>query len=170
MGVSLRQSGLELRWDPVPSDWADALRAVVPLYRWSPWFSVALAVFSVVLLFLGQPVPGIFGLVCAVVIAAIPFLGVWSSFRGNPVAGSTVTATVDENSLRMMTIDGTAYSDVRWSTLSGWLQTGRGFVLRTGNSQASAVYPVPHRAFEQPADRQRFRELLEQHLGPAGQR
>lgn len=166
----MSDSRLDLRWDPEPWDWADALRAVVPMYRWSPWFAGALAVFSVVLLFLGQPVPGIFGLVCAVVIAAIPVAGVWASFRGNPVAGSLVTATADDSSLRMMTVDGTAYSDVRWASLSGWLQTGRGFILRTGESQDSAVYPVPHRAFGQPADRQRFRELLEEHLGPAGRR
>jgi hypothetical protein len=166
-GSRLGENRLELRWDPMPADWGDAMRAVVPLYRWSPWFAGALAGFSVVLLVLGQPYPGVFGLVCAVVIAAIPVLAVRTSFRSNPVAGSTVTATVDDQSLRMMTIDGTAYSDLDWARLASWVETRRGFVLRTGAGAASPVYPVPGRAFTKPAERQRFRELLQRHLGPA---
>jgi hypothetical protein len=156
---------LELRWNPTPADWSDALRAVLPLYRWAPWFAAALAAFGVVLLVAGQPLPGLFGLACAVVIAALPVLGVYSSFRRNPVAAATVTATVDDQSVRMMTVDGTAYSDLRWSALSGWLETKRGFVLRTGETAAGPLYPVPNRAFEEDAERTRFRELLEQHVG-----
>jgi hypothetical protein len=155
---------LELRWDPHPADWSDALRAVTPMYRWSPWFAAALAVFGVVLLVLGEPVPGLFGIGCAVVIAALPLLAVYSSFRRNPVAAATVTATVDDQSLRMMTIDGTAYSDLRWSTVPGWLETRRSFVLRTG--EASALFPVPLRAFGDQAELERFRELLGRQLGP----
>jgi len=155
---------LELRWDPEPGDWSDALRAVTPLYRRSPWFAAALAGFGAVLLVLGEPLPGIFGLVCAAVIAALPMLGVHSSFRRNPVAAATVTATVDDASLRMMTVDGTAYSDLRWSTLAGWLETRRSFVLRT--EEAAGLVPVPNRAFGAQEERQRFRELLERHVGP----
>lgn len=162
----MTDSRLELRWNPVPGDWSDALRAVVPLYRWAPWFAAAVAVFGVVLLVAGQPVPGLFGLGCAVVIAAMPVLGVYSSFRRNPVAAATVTATVDEQSVRMMTVDGTAYSDLRWSALSGWLETRRGFVLRTSEAATGPLYPVPHRAFDADAERARFRNLLEEHVGP----
>lgn len=154
---------LELRWDPRPADWSDALRAVTPTYRWTPWFAAALAVFGVVLLVLGEPVPGLFGLGCAVVIGVLPLLGVYSSFRRNPVAAATVTATVDEQSMRMMTVDGTAYSDLRWSALSGWLETRRCFVLRTG--EASALFPVPLRAFGDQAELTRFRELLDRRIG-----
>lgn len=155
---------LELRWDPHPGDWSDAVRAVTPLYRWAPWFAAALAVFGAVLLILGEPVPGLFGIGCAVVIGALPMFGVYSSFRRNPVAAATVTATVDERSLRMMTVDGTAYSDLRWSSLSGWLETGRSFVLRT--DEATALLPVPLRAFDDQAELRRFRELLGRHVGP----
>lgn len=155
---------LELRWDPHPADWSDALRAVTPVYRWSPWFAAGLAVFGAALLVLGEPVPGLFGLGCAVVIAALPLLGVYSSFRRNPIAAATVTATVDDRSLRMMTIDGTAYSDLRWSTLSGWRETRRSFVLRTSGS--AALFPVPLRAFGDQDELGRFRELLVRQLGP----
>jgi hypothetical protein len=110
---------------------------------------------------LGQPWAGVFGVGCAAVIALLPALAVRMSFHRNPVAATTVTAKVDERSLRMMTVDGTAYSDLDLSTLSGWLETRRGFVLRTGSS----FYPVPHRAFAQPEQRQRFRELIVRRLG-----
>lgn len=164
--MSMAEERLELRWDPLPADWSDALRAVLPLYRWAPWFAAGLAALGTVLLIAGQPLPGLFGLGCAVVIAALPVVGVYSSFRRNPVAAATVTATVDDQSVRMMTIDGTAYSDLRWSALSGWLETRRGFVLRTGEATSSPLYPVPNRAFGKQAERARFRELLEQHVGP----
>ncbi len=155
---------LELRWDPHPADWSDALRTVTPMYRWTPWFAAALAVFGAVLLVLGEPVPGLFGIGCAAEIGALPLLGVYSSFRRNPVAAATVTATVDEQSLRMMTVDGTAYSDLRWSTLTGWLETRRSFVLRTG--EAAALFPVPLRAFGDQAELDRFRALLGREVGP----
>jgi hypothetical protein len=152
---------LELRWDPRPADWGDALRAVTPLYRWSPWYATAMATFGAVLVVLGMALPGI---VCAVVIAALPMVDVYTSFRRNPVAAATVTATADESSMRMMTVDGTAYSDLRWSALAGWLETNRSFVLRT--DQASALLPVPNRAFGAQEERRRFRELLERRVGP----
>ncbi|GAB3449837.1 YcxB family protein [Actinophytocola sediminis] len=160
----MAENQLELRWNPQPADWSDAVRAVTPLYRWTPWFAAALAVFGAVLLLLGEPVPGLFGVGCAVVIGALPVLGVYSSFRRNPVAASTVTATADEQSLRVMTVDGTAYSDLRWSTLTGWLETRRSFVLRT--EEAAALFPVPLRAFDDQAELLRFRELLGRQVGP----
>src|SRR5690349_11568577 len=111
---------LELQWDPSPGDWADGLRAILPLYRFAPAFAGVFGVAGVVLLVAGQPWAGAFGLVAAVIIAGFPLVAVWASFHRNPVAARTVTAKVDEQSLRMMTIDGTAYSDVDWTTLSGW--------------------------------------------------
>lgn len=157
---------LELRWDPAPGDWSDALRAVLPTYRWAPWFAAALAALGAVLLFAGQPVPGVFGLVCAAVIALLPVVGVHSSFRRNPVAAATVTATVDDRSLRMMTIDGTAYTDLRWSSVTGWVETRHSFVLRTGEGAGSPLFPVPGRAFGKQEDLDGFRELLRRTLGP----
>ncbi len=160
----MAEERLELRWDPRPGDWGDALRAVTPLYRWSPWFATALATFGAVLVVLGVVLPGVFGIACAAVIVALPMLDVYAGFRRNPVAASTVTATVDDASMRMMTVDGTAYSDLRWSALAGWLETNRGFVLRTGD--AAALFPVPHRAFGAQEERRRFRDLLERQVGP----
>jgi hypothetical protein len=155
---------LELRWEPRPGDWGDALRAVTPLYRWSPWFATAMATFGAVLVVMGTPLPGFFGIGCGLVIGLLPMLDVYLSFRRNPVAAATVTATVDESSMRMMTIDGTAYTDLRWSTLGGWLETNRSFVLRT--DQATSLLPVPNRAFGAQEERRRFRELLERQVGP----
>jgi hypothetical protein len=157
---------MELRWDPAPGDWVDGLRAAVPIYRFAPWFAAAFGAAAVVLVFLGQLYAGLFGMFCAAVIAGLPVLGVWLSFRRNPVAATTMTASVDEQSMRLMTIDGTAYSDLDWVKLSGWLETRRGFVLRTGQGRDSPFYPVPNRAFTEPEQRQEFRELLERRLGP----
>jgi hypothetical protein len=117
-----------------------------------------------VLVVLAMPLPGIFGIVFALVIGALPMVDVYSAFRRNPVAASTVTATVDDASMRMMTIDGTAYTDLRWSTLAGWLETNRSFVLRT--DKATTLLPVPNRAFGAQEERRRFRELLERQVGP----
>jgi hypothetical protein len=163
----MTEERLELRWDPDPGDWGDAMRAVLPVYRWAPWFALALAAFAAVLLFAGQPVPGVFGLVCAAVIAALPVFGVRSQFRRNPVAAATVTATVDDQSLRMMTVDGTAYTDLRWSALAGWVETKHNFVLR---AEDTGLFPVPGRAFGTQEDLDGFRALLETRLGPAGRR
>jgi hypothetical protein len=161
---------MELRWDPRPADWVDGLRASAPIYRFAPWFAGAFAVAAVVLVFLGQLAAGVFGMACAAVIATMPVLAVWVSFRRNPVAATTMTAKVDERSVRMMTVDGTAYSDLDWANLAGWSETGRGFVLRTGPDRASPFYPVPNRAFAEPEQRQRFRELLTRRIGPGQQK
>ena len=67
-------------------------------------------------------------------------------------------------------VDGTAYSDLDWAKVSGWLETRRGFVLRTGPDRASPFYPVPNRAFAESGQRQRFRELLIRRIGPAAQK
>ena len=157
---------MELSWDPAPGDWADGLRAALPAYRFAPWFAAAFAVAAVVLVFLGQLAAAVFGMACAAVIAVLPVLGVWLSFRRNPVAATPMTARADEQSLRLMTIDGTAYSDVDWAKLSGWLETRRGFVLRTGADRSSPFYPVPNRAFARLEHRDRFRELLRRRVGP----
>jgi YcxB-like protein len=156
---------LELQWDPEPADWADGLRATVPIVRFAPAFAGVFAVVGVVLALRGQPWGGVLGMALAVVIALFPLAAVRASFHRNPVAATTVTAKVDDHSLRMMTIDGTAYSDVDWTSLSGWLETRRGFVLRTGTGRASPFYPVPNRAFAEPEQRQHFQDLLRRRLG-----
>jgi hypothetical protein len=169
-GSAISEIQLELRWDPAPGDWADGLRATVPVYRFAPWFAGAFALAAVVLMFLGQLSSGVFGLAAAAVIAALPVLGVWLSFRRNPVAATTMTARADESSLRMMTVDGTAYTDLDWVKLSGWLETGRGFLLCTGTGRGSPFYPVPNRAFTGLEQRQRFRELLARRVGPVSEK
>jgi hypothetical protein len=161
---------IELTWDPVPADWVDGLRAAVPLYRFAPWFAGAFALAAAVLVVLGQPGPAVFGFGCAVVIAALPAVGVWLSFRRHPVASTTLTARADESSLRMMTLDGTAYTDLDWVKLSGWVETRRGFVLRTDDGRGSPFYPVPNRAFTGLEQRQWFRELLARQIGPASRK
>lgn len=155
---------LRLRWDPEPGDWADGVRAVLPLARWAPWYAAAFAVFSVALVVTGQTWPGVFGIACALVIAAIPVVGARVAFRRDPIAGRTVTAEVDEHSLRMMTADGTAYSDVPLAELDGWSETPRNFVL---HAEGRAFHPVPGRAFGSTEDIDGFRELLRRVLGPA---
>jgi YcxB-like protein len=164
--TAMADEQLELRWDPAAADWADALRAQTPMFRWAPWFALSLAGFSVLLVIVGELVPGIFGLACGALIALLPAVSVYLSFRRNPVAAATVTATVDDQSMRMMTIDGTAYTDLRWRTVAGWRETRRGFVLH-GTDSATALYPVPARAFGSTAERNRFRDILTREIGPA---
>src|SRR5262249_6360717 len=98
-------------------------------------------------------------------IALLPVVAVRVSFARNPVAATTVTARVDEESLRLMTVDGTAYTDLAWSTIAGWLETRRGFVLRTRTRRDSPFYPVPYRAFTDAAQRDRFAALVRNRLG-----
>ncbi|WP_233157958.1 YcxB family protein [Actinokineospora bangkokensis] len=153
---------MRLRWEPVPADWSDGVRAVLPFARWVPWFAAALGVFSAVLLVLGQVLPAVFGLCCAVLIGALPPFAAWSAFRRDPIAGRVITAEVDERSLRMMTLDGTAYSVVEFAGLAGWRETERSFVLATGGS---AFHVVPGRAFASTEDIDAFRGLLTAALG-----
>ncbi|MCG8918385.1 YcxB family protein [Actinokineospora sp. PR83] len=154
---------LRLRWEPVPADWSDGVRAVVPFVRWVPWFAAALGVFSVVLLVLGQVPPGVFGVVCAAVIAVLPGVAAAVAFRRDPIAGRVITADVDDRSLRMMTLDGSAYSEVDLAELADWAETERSFVLSTGGG---AFHAVPGRAFGSTEDIDAFRALLAATLGP----
>jgi hypothetical protein len=161
------QGGIEFRWSPRPADWRDALRAAVPLYRWAPWFAGALAGCSVLLVALGDVAAGCYGLVAAAVVAALLPLAVRRSYRATALAGRTVTGHADDHAVRL-TIGEEARSVLRWSALPAWSETSRGIVLRTGAGAASPVYAVPHRAFTEPGDVRRFRELLARHIGPAG--
>jgi hypothetical protein len=156
---------VEFRWWPKPADWTAALRATLPVYRWAPWFAGVMAVGSVVLLVIGQVVAGGFGLCAAVVVAAIPVIGVYGAFRANPVAASEVTAVADEHAVRMMTVDGTAHTELRWPQVTSWQRTRHGYLLRTGTS-VGEVFPVPLRAFDAD-DRAAFDALLQEHVGAA---
>ncbi|MFC7616067.1 YcxB family protein [Actinokineospora soli] len=153
---------MRLQWRPEPADWADAVRTMVPFTRWTPWFAAALGAFSLVLVVIGQPVPGVFGVVCAVLIAALPGVGARVAFTRDPIAGRAVTAEVDEERIRLMTVDGTAHSDLRVADLAGWAETERNFVLRTAGG---GVHPVPGRAFGSTEDIDAFRDLLSKALG-----
>jgi hypothetical protein len=137
------QGGIEFRWSPRPADWGDALRAAVPLYRWA----------------------GCYGLVAAAVVGALVPLAARRSFRATPLAGRTVTGHADAHAV-WLTVGDEARSVLRWSALPAWSETSRSIVLRTGADVASPVYAVPHRAFADPGDARRFRELLTRHVGP----
>lgn len=156
---------VEFRWAPTPGDWTDALRATLPLYRWAPWFAAAMAAGSIVLLVLGQWVASGFGLCAAAVVAAIPAVGVHAKFRANPVASQEVTAVADRHAMRMMTVDGSAHSELRWPEVVGWQRTRRGYLVRTGTA-VDQMYPVPHRAFAE-SDGEAFGALLREHVGTA---
>jgi len=157
---------VDFRWAPEPGDWGDALRTAVPMFRWAPWFAAALAVGSVVALLADLTAIGVFGLVVAVVVAVLVPVQVRFSFHGHPLATKAVTATADDQSLRM-SVGEAARSELDWADLPGWTETARGFVLRTVDGARGPMYVVPHRAFDEDADRARFRALLVEHVGPA---
>ncbi|WP_143532528.1 YcxB family protein [Saccharothrix sp. ALI-22-I] len=154
---------VDFSWSPRPGDWRDALRIAVPLYRWAPWFAAALAALGVVVLVMGMTLAGVFGLVLAVIIIALVPVGTAVNFHNHPLAAKTVTGTADEHSLRM-SVGEAARSELSWAELPGWVETARGFVLRTGTT---AVYAVPHRAFPDADAVAEFRSLLVEHVGPA---
>ncbi|MFE9746528.1 YcxB family protein [Saccharothrix saharensis] len=154
---------VDFSWSPRPADWRDALRIAVPLYRWAPWFAAALGVLGVVVLVLGMTWAGVFGLALAVIIIALVPVGTAVNFHNHPLAAKTVTGTADAHSLRM-SVGEAARSELSWAELPGWVETARGFVLRTGTT---AVYAVPHRAFADAEAVGRFRSLLVEHVGPA---
>ncbi|ACU36128.1 YcxB family protein [Actinosynnema mirum] len=155
--------GVDFAWTPHPSDWRAALRTAVPLYRWVPWFAAAFAVFGVVVLVIGLTVPGGAALVLAALMAAMVPVTTWVSFHNHPIAAKAVTGSADDHSLRMA-VSGAARSEVAWSQLPGWAETGRTFVLRTPDS---GMYAVPHRAFGPGDGVGKFRALLAEHVGPA---
>ncbi|HEV7907754.1 MAG TPA: YcxB family protein [Pseudonocardiaceae bacterium] len=158
--------GVDFTWSPRPGDWADALRAVVPPYRWAPRFAAALVAVSAVLLVLDVNAAALFGVVCAVVITLMAEVQVRMSFRNHPLAAEAVQATADDHSLRM-SVGTAARSELAWEDLPGWSETRRGFVLRTAQGRNVPAYAVPHRAFAADADRDRFRSLLGSRVGPA---
>ncbi|MFD7660337.1 YcxB family protein [Actinosynnema sp. NPDC059797] len=154
---------VDFGWSPRAGDWSDALKTSVPLYRWAPWFAAALGALGVVVLVLGMTWAGVFGLVLAVVIAGLVPVGAAVNFHNHPLAARAVTGTADDHSLRM-SVGEAARSELSWAELPGWVETPRGFVLRTGTA---AVYAVPRRAFADADAVERFRSLLVEHVGPA---
>ncbi len=158
-----RAVSVDFSWSPRPADWRDALRTAVPLYRWAPWFGLALGAFGVVVLFLGMTWAGVFGVALAVVIVALVPIGTAVNFHNHPLAAKQVTGSADDRSLRMSVGDA-ARSELAWDDLPGWSETSAVFVLRTGSA---AMYAVPHRAFAGSDDVDRFRSLLVEHVGPA---
>lgn len=155
-------TSVDFTWSPRPSDWRQALRTAVPLYRWAPWFGLALGVFGVVVLFMGMTWAGVFGLALAVIIIALVPIGTAVNFHNHPLAAKTVTGSADAHSLRM-SVGEAARSELDWSDLPGWSETGGVFVLKTATT---AMYAVPHRAFTGSDDVDRFRTLLVEHVGP----
>jgi hypothetical protein len=157
---------VDFRWSPEPGDWGDALRTAVPMFRWAPWFAAAVFVGSVVLLSTGYTAAGLFGVAVAVVVAVLVPVQVRANFANHPLAAKAVSGTADDHSLRMA-VGESARSELAWSDLPAWSETRRGFVLRTDDATLGAMYAVPHRAFDEDADRDRFRDLLVRHVGPS---
>ncbi|HEX8870058.1 MAG TPA: YcxB family protein [Lentzea sp.] len=159
-------NSVDFKWAPSPADWRASLRTMVPMFKWAPWFAVALDVFSLVLLFGfdGEMVPiAVFGLVCALVIGFMEPVAVWWRFSSDEMISRTVVGSADDQSFRMAV--GTAVrEEIVWDELPGWTETRQGFVLETLDA---ASLSVPHRAFASDEDLTSFRTLLEQHIGPA---
>ncbi|HEV8556693.1 MAG TPA: YcxB family protein [Actinophytocola sp.] len=159
---------IELTWDPTLRDWLNGVRAGFPFVRFLPWVALAFALAGGVLLVLGHVRMALVGFGYAAVIIVLPAVMAWISFRMHPGAKTTMTGRVDEHSLLMMAVDGTTYSDLPWEVITGWAETRRGFVVRTGAGNAIAIYTVPHRAFAGPEQHQQFRELVGRRVGPVG--
>jgi len=160
-------NSVDFSWAPSPADWRASLRTMVPMVRWAPWFALAFAVISFVLLvaFDDMVFVALFGLVCALVIGFMEPVAVWWRFSSDEMISRTVVGSADDQSFRMAV--GTAVrEEIAWEELPGWTETRQGFVLETLD-EGSASLSVPHRAFASTQDAQSFRELLEQHIGPA---
>ncbi|MCR3751015.1 hypothetical protein LX88_005003 [Lentzea californiensis] len=158
---------VDFRWAPSPADWRASLRAMVPMFKWAPWFALVLAVFSLVLL-LGfedtLPV-ALFGLLCALVIGFMEPVAVWWRFTSDEMISRTVMGSADARSFRMA-VGNAVREEIVWEELPGWTETRQGFVLETLDEGAASL-SVPHRAFASDEDLTSFRSLLEEHIGPA---
>jgi hypothetical protein len=162
-------NSVDFKWAPSPADWRAGLRAMVPLFRWAPWFALALGVFSLVLLsgFDGMVPVAVFGLVCALVIGFMEPVAVWWRFSSDEMISRTVVGSADDQSFRMA-VGHAVREEIVWDELPGWTETRQGFVLETLEGGAASL-SVPHRAFASDEDRAAFRALLEQHIGPGKQ-
>ena len=158
---------VDFRWAPSPADWRASLRAMVPMFRWAPWFALVLAVFSLVLLlgFEDTLFVALFGLVCALVIGFMEPVAVWWRFTSDEMISRTVIGSADARSFRMA-VGNAVREDIVWEELPGWTETRQGFVLETLDG-GTASLSVPHRAFASDEDLTSFRSLLEEHIGPA---
>lgn len=144
------------------TDHLDLLRASLPLVRFAPWFAGAFLGAAVLLAFLGQWLPAVFGIVAAAVVAALPYLQAGVSERNYPLAGKEIRASADPQRLKL-DIDAHAHSELRWDKIRSWSDTGRTIVLRA--QDAAGGYPIPHRAFRDPAQAQAFTQLLHSAVG-----
>ncbi|MFI6094144.1 YcxB family protein [Lentzea sp. NPDC051213] len=160
-------NSVDFRWAPSPADWRASLRAMVPMFKWAPWFAVALAVISLVLLsgFDDMLPVALFGLVCALVIGFMEPVAVWWRFSSDEMISRTVVGSADDRSFRMA-VGTTVREEIVWQELPSWTETRQGFVLETLDDGAASL-SVPRRAFASDEDAASFRTLLEQHIGPA---
>lgn len=158
---------VDFRWAPSPADWRASLRAMVPMFKWAPWFALVFGVFSLVLLlgFEDTLVVALFGLACALVIGLMEPVAVWWRFSSDEMISRTVMGSADARSFRLA-VGNAVREEIVWEDLPGWTETRQGFVLETLDGGA-ASFSVPHRAFASDEDVTSFRSLLEQHIGPA---
>jgi hypothetical protein len=158
---------VDFRWAPSPADWRAGLRAMVPMFRWAPWFALAFVVISLVQLFVfdGPIFVGIFGLVCALVIGFMEPVAVWWRFSSDEMISRTVVGSADAKSFRMA-VGRAVREEIVWQELPGWTETRQGFVLETLDEGAASL-SVPHRAFASDEDQTTFRSLLVNNIGPA---
>jgi hypothetical protein len=158
---------VDFRWAPSPADWRASLRAMVPMFRWAPWFALVLAVVSLVLLFGFEDAlfVALFGLVCALVIGFMEPVAVWWRFSSDEMISRTVVGSADAKSFRMA-VGRAVREEIVWQELPGWTETRQGFVLETLDEGAASL-SVPHRAFASDEDQTTFRSLLVNNIGPA---
>jgi hypothetical protein len=158
---------VDFRWAPSPADWRASLRAMVPMFRWAPWFALVFAVISLVLLFGFDDTVfvAVFGLVCALVIGFVEPVAVWWRFSSDEMISRTVVGSADDRSFRMA-VGNAVREEIVWQELPGWTETRHGFVLETLDEGVASL-SVPHRAFASDEDVTSFRSLLENHIGPA---
>ncbi|HEX7305251.1 YcxB family protein [Lentzea sp.] len=160
-------NSVDFNWAPSPADWRASLRAMVPMVRWAPWFALAFAVISFVLLvgFDDMGFVALFGLLCALVIGLMEPVAVWWRFSSDEMISRTVVGSADDQSFRMA-VGSSVREEIAWEELPGWTETRQGFVLQTLDEGAASL-SVPHRAFGSDEDVTSFRTLLEKHIGPA---
>ncbi|WP_031469961.1 YcxB family protein [Sciscionella sediminilitoris] len=157
---------IRFSWTLRRADHLDLLRTSMPLIRFAPLFAAALAVAGVVLLVLGQWLPGVLGLVLGALVLAVPYWQAVLSERHYPLAGKEISASADQTRVKL-DVAAHAHSELAWDRISGWSDTGRTIVLRTGSAGG---YPIPRRAFTDPGQAAEFTKLLHAKVGAPGNR
>jgi hypothetical protein len=151
-------------------DYVDAFVARDRVARTARWASrpvlVGVGIVGALLALVGRIWPVAFGLAVAAVVVGFPSLLYRRVsrrlVRDNPGLHGPATLTVTADGVRTQAT--TTESRVSWSRYQRYVETTKSFVLLASDKPGAALQILPKRALSAPAEIERLRALLDQHL------